>query len=88
MKKMLIAGGAGYLGGYMTDVFLGKEDYDVTVYDNLLYEPRYLKNVKFINGDIRDTKKLEKILPKFDIVVWLAALVGDGACSINTALTE
>ena len=88
MKKMLIAGGAGYLGGYMTDVFLGKEDYDVTVYDNLLYEPRYLKNVKFVNGDIRDTEKLGKLLPEFDIVVWLAALVGDGACAINAALTE
>lgn len=88
MKKMLIVGGAGYLGGYMTDIFQDKADYDVTVYDNLLYESRYLKKVKFINGDIRDVKKLEKILPQFDIVVWLAALVGDGACSINTALTE
>jgi len=88
MKKILIVGGAGYLGGYMTDVFLGKSDYDVTVYDNLLYESRYLKNVKFICGDIRDTEKLGKILPEFDIVVWLAALVGDGACAINTALTE
>lgn len=87
-KKMLIVGGAGYLGGYMTDVFTQKEDYDVTVYDNLLYETRFLKEVKFIYGDIRDTEKLGKILNNFDIVVWLAALVGDGACAINTALTE
>lgn len=88
MKKMLIVGGAGYLGGYMTDIFHAQSDYDVTVYDNLLYETRYLKDVKFINGDIRDTEKLSKLLPDFDIVVWLAALVGDGACAINTALTE
>lgn len=88
MKKMLIVGGAGYLGGYMTDVFMGRNDYDVTVYDNLLYETRFLKSVKFVNGDIRDTEKLGKLLPDFDIVVWLAALVGDGACAINTALTE
>ena len=88
MKKMLIVGGAGYLGGYMTDVFRAQNDYDVTVYDNLLYETRYLKSVKFVNGDIRDTEKLSKLLPDFDIVVWLAALVGDGACAINTALTE
>ncbi|MCI8328804.1 MAG: NAD(P)-dependent oxidoreductase [Oscillibacter sp.] len=88
MKKILIVGGAGYLGGYMTDVFLDKEDYDVTVYDNLLYESRYLKKVKFIHGDIRDTEKLGKVLPEFDIIVWLAALVGDGACAINTTLTE
>lgn len=88
MKRMLIVGGAGYLGGYMTDVFNARNDYDVTVYDNLLYEMRYLKSVKFINGDIRDTEKLGEILPDFDIVVWLAALVGDGACAINVALTE
>lgn len=88
MKKMLIVGGAGYIGGYMTDIFMAKEDYDVTVYDNLLYETRFLKEVKFIYGDIRDTKKLEKILPEYDVVVWLAALVGDGACAINTSLTE
>lgn len=86
---MLVVGGAGYLGGYMTDVFLARnEDYDVTVYDNLLYETRYLKSVKFVNGDIRDTVKLSKLLPNFDIVIWLAALVGDGACAINTSLTE
>lgn len=88
MKKMLIVGGAGYLGGYMTDIFRARNDYDVTVYDNLLYETRYLKSVKFINGDIRDTVKLGNLLPDFDIVVWLAAIVGDGACAINTALTE
>lgn len=88
MKRMLIVGGAGYLGGYMTDIFMGRDDYDVTVYDNLLYETRFLKSVKFVNGDIRDTERLGKLLPDFDIVVWLAALVGDGACAINTALTE
>ncbi len=88
MKKMLIVGGAGYIGGYVTDTFKSNGEYDVTVYDNLLYETRYMKNVKFIYGDIRDREKLEKIINDYDVVVWLAALVGDGACAINTALTE
>lgn len=88
MKKMLIVGGAGYVGGYMTDVFSDRDDYDVTVYDNLLYETRYLKDVKFIYGDIRDTEKLGKILNDYDIVVWLAALVGDGACAVDKVLTK
>lgn len=88
MKKILIVGGAGYVGGYMTDVFNAREDYDVTVYDNLLYETRYLKDVKFIYGDIRDTEKLGPILNDYDIVVWLAALVGDGACAVDTSLTK
>jgi len=43
MKKMLIVGGAGYIGGYVTDVFEDKQGFEVTVYDNLLYESHYLK---------------------------------------------
>jgi len=88
MKKIFIAGGAGYLGGYMADVFNAREDYEVTVYDNLLYEDRYLKNIKFIYGDIRDSKKLVSVINDYDVVIWLAGLVGDGACSINAKVTE
>ena len=88
MKRVLIVGGAGYVGGYMTDVFSARDDLDVTVYDNLLYETRYLKDVRFIYGDIRDREKLGAILGDYDIVVWLAALVGDGACAIDTKLTR
>jgi len=88
MKKMLIVGGAGYIGGYVTDVFEAAKDYEVTVYDNLLYESRYMKDVNFIYGDIRDTQKLGKIINNYDIIVWLAAIVGDGACAINAALSE
>lgn len=88
MKKILIVGGAGYVGGFMTDVFEARKDYQVTVYDNLLYETRYLKDVDFIYGDIRDKEKLGAILNDYDIVVWLAALVGDGACAIDTKLTR
>ena len=87
-KKILIVGGAGYLGGYMTDVFTARNDYEVTVFDNLLYENRYLKNVHFMYGDIRDKQKIASIINEYDVVVWLAALVGDGACAINTTLTE
>jgi len=85
--KILIVGGCGYVGGHMTD-FLGALGYDVTVYDNLMYETRFLKKVKFIRGDIRDFEKLNKIVHDYDVVIWLAALVGDGACAINPPLTE
>ena len=84
--KILITGGAGYVGGWLVDLLSAK--HDVTVYDSLLYETRYLKNVNFIKGDIRDTKALSKILPEFDCVVWLAAIVGDGACAINPEESE
>jgi nucleoside-diphosphate-sugar epimerase len=86
MKKILITGGAGYVGGYLTD-FLLRNGYNITVYDSLIYEERYLKEVKFINGDVRDYEKLSKIINDFDVVIWLAGIVGDGACAVNPELT-
>ena len=83
--KILVVGGCGYIGGYLVDLL--KKNHKVTVYDNLLYESKFLKEVNFVYRDVRDTKLLKKIINKFDIIVWLAALVGDGACSINTKKT-
>lgn len=85
--RILIAGGAGYVGGYLVDQ-LRKYQHDITVYDSLVYENHYLKRVPFIYGDIRDREKLSSILPNFDIVIWLAAIVGDGACAIDPFLTQ
>lgn len=86
-KKILVVGGCGYVGGCLTDNLLSK-GYDVTVYDDLVYETRFLKKVNFIRGDIRNTEKLSKILPEFETVVWLAALVGDPACAVDVELTR
>ena len=86
-KKILVVGGAGYVGGVIVDLLL-KKNYAVTVFDNLLYEDSYRKNCNFINGDIRDKKFYKKNLNNYDVIVWLAALVGDGACAINPALTD
>lgn len=85
--KILNVGGCGYIGGYLTD-YLIKQGHEVVVYDNLMYESRFLKKVPFIFGDIRDFHVLKTIINDFDVVVWLAALVGDGACKINPSLTE
>jgi len=84
--KILVVGGAGYVGGGIVDT-LSKNN-EITVYDSLIYESAYRKDVNFIYGDIRDYKKINSILNNFDAVVWLAALVGDGACSINPTLTH
>jgi nucleoside-diphosphate-sugar epimerase len=86
MKKVLIVGGAGYIGGYLTDIL--QNEYHVTVYDNLTYEERFLKRVDFVRGDIRDTRKLLPLIRHSDVVVWLAAIVGDGACAVNPLLTK
>ncbi len=81
--KVLVVGGAGYLGGAVTDILMSRKEHEVRVYDALLYEESYRKNVDFAYGDIRDRKKLLKHLRWADTVIWLAALVGDGACQVN-----
>ena len=85
--KILIVGGAGYVGGVVTDLLI-KNKYNVTVYDSLLYEDQYMKDCPFILGDVRDESKLKGLLSKFDTVVWIADLVGDGACNIDPKLTN
>jgi len=84
--NVLVVGGAGYIGGSVTDI-LTERKIPCTVYDNLLYEQHYFKPVNFIFGDVRDTKKLKKLLSQYTHVIWLAAVVGDGACQINPKVT-
>lgn len=86
--KILIVGGAGYVGGYLTDLL--SEENEVLVYDSLLYEHMYLKEVNFQYGDIRDRKNLIDTIDNFEpeAVVWLAAIVGDGACQVDPLLTN
>ncbi|MGD8586651.1 MAG: NAD-dependent epimerase/dehydratase family protein, partial [Chloroflexota bacterium] len=80
--NVLVVGGAGYVGGVVTDLLLDSE-HNVRVFDSLLYEEVYRKPVDFIYGDVRDYKTLQAHLAWADAVVWLAALVGDPACALN-----
>jgi len=84
--NVLVVGGAGYIGGAVTDALM-ERNIAFTVYDKLLYEHQYLKPVNFIYGDVRDTKKLKELLPNYTHVIWLAAIVGDAACQIKPELT-
>jgi len=87
MRKVLLIGGAGYIGGYLTDLLL-KCGHEVCVYDKLIYERRYLKDVKFIYGDIRNTERVIETAKDYDVMVIMAALVGDPVCEINPRLTN
>lgn len=84
--NILIVGGAGYLGGAVTDLLM-QSQHNILVYDILLYEETYRKQVPFVYGDIRNKDKLNKHFDWADVVVWLAALVGDSACTLDEALT-
>jgi len=97
MHNILVVGGAGYVGGIIVDLLReskmiqnipGHQEVKITVYDKLLYEDSFRKDVDFVYGDIRDKEKLLPLLKRSYSVIWLAALVGDGACQINPELTK
>ncbi|MFM1790395.1 MAG: hypothetical protein RLZZ526_722 [Actinomycetota bacterium] len=84
--KVLVTGGAGYVGGWLTDQAV-RAGHDVRVYDRLLYEDTYLKDVDFHYGDILDTSNLRPHLDWAECVIFLAGFVGDPACALNPDLT-
>jgi len=90
-NKVLITGGAGYLGSVLTELLLDK-GYMVTVLDNLMYKQTSLlhlcsnTNFKFIKGDVIDFELLKKLIPEYDIIIPLAAIVGAPACDSNKDL--
>jgi nucleoside-diphosphate-sugar epimerase len=92
MQKVLITGGAGYLGSTLTEVLLSK-GYAVTVLDNLAYKQLSLtsfchnENFYLIIGDVRDTKLLTSLVETHDIIIPLAAIVGMPACKKDPELT-
>lgn len=91
MSRVLVVGGAGYLGGAVVDLIKRENPYAyVKVYDNLLFERQYLKKVPFQFGDIRDRHALLSLIEgeDFDTIVWLAAMVGDPLCGHNPDLAR
>ena len=90
-KRVLITGGAGYLGSVLAEVLLD-EGYSVTVYDNLMYKQTSLlhlcdnKNFKFKKGDVTNKKQLLPQIINNDIIIPLAAIVGAPACDANEEL--
>jgi nucleoside-diphosphate-sugar epimerase len=85
MKNVLIVGGAGYVGSAILDQ-IDVRAYHVRVYDSLLYTDVFLQSVDFIRGDVRDHAQLAPQLAWADVVIWLAAMVGDGACGLYPAI--
>ncbi len=86
--KILITGGAGYIGSILTRDLLQK-GHEVTVLDNLIYNKESLidccnyKNFNFVKGDVTNNSTLENVAKDKDILVPLAAIVGAPACKMN-----
>ncbi len=90
-ERVLVLGGAGYIGSVLVPTLLARE-YRVTVYDSLMYRQSSLleccanPGFEFVKGDICDSGMLKSLIPKFDIVFPLAAIVGAPACRNNPTL--
>ena len=91
MRKVLVTGGAGYIGSVLTPYLLD-QGYTVTVMDNFMYKQHTLldvchnKSLTIINGDVRDTELLVKQVKSHDIIIPLAAIVGAPACDKDQKL--
>ena len=89
MSKVLVTGGAGFIGSHVAE-FYGKKGHDVIVFDNLsraemlgykevntIYNWHYLKsnynNIELIKGDIRNTDEIENVAKDVDVIVHTAA---------------
>lgn len=85
MAKILITGAAGYIGSELIDHLL-RDGHEVTAIDNLMYDATSLlrytihPNFNFIKGDVVNLEFLRELLPKADIIIPLAALVGFPLC--------
>lgn len=93
MNKILITGGAGFIGSNLTEYFLNK-GYKVTCLDNFATGHRHNiesfhpnENYKLIEGDIRDLETCQKAVAGADYVLHQAAL-GSVPRSINDPITS
>ena len=83
MKRVLVIGGAGYIGTVVAN-YLVQNNYKVKILDNLIYGNDFIQNQKFLSDDIEFIKKdmlniskNDSIFKNIDAVILLAGLVGD-----------
>lgn len=82
--KILITGGAGFIGSFLTDRLIDRGE-TVRIFDNLEEQvhhgsvPEYLNpKAEFVQGDVRDIDAFAKALDGIDAVIHCASAVGVG----------
>lgn len=91
--KILVTGGAGYVGTTLVPQLLEKK-YEVTVFDNLMFGGDYIlpffrfPNFHFVEGDIRDENAVWNVCKDADVIIHLAAIVGYPACRKEPELAK
>lgn len=85
MTRILLTGGAGYIGSVLAPELLAA-GYAVTVVDNLMHRQFSLascfanEDFRFVRGDVRDERIMGPLLAESDVIIPLAALVGAPLC--------
>ena len=85
-KKILVTGGAGYLGSTLVPELL-ELGHQVTLVDNFVYKQSSLNHVchksnfKVVKGDVRIESKMKPLIKDADVIIPLAALVGAPICN-------
>jgi nucleoside-diphosphate-sugar epimerase len=91
--KILITGGAGYLGSVLTPTLLAL-GHQVTVLDRFLFRQSSLldccqfERFEVVSGDCRDRGLVKRFLGKTDLVIPLAALVGAPLCKLDPVAAQ
>ncbi len=89
-ESVLVTGGAGYCGSRLVPQLLDR-GYRVTVYDVMYFGSDFLPkdnpNLKLVEGDIRDTKKLAAVTEGHDAFVSLACISNDASFELNEKLS-
>ena len=91
--KILITGGAGYLGSILCERLLGA-GFHITVVDNLMYGQHSLFHLcsnsrfEFLSGDAQDEQLMRRLVKDADVLIPLAAIVGAPACDRDPWLAQ
>jgi len=80
-QKILITGGFGFVGSKLVELLSKNTKYSITIVDNLLSGNAL--QYKFILADVRDKAAMKRIVPKHDVIIHLAAIVGEPACILD-----
>jgi nucleoside-diphosphate-sugar epimerase len=91
LKKVLVTGGAGYVGNVLTPALLD-DGYDVTVYDLCLYGKETLpldhERLRLVEADIRDIDAYRAAVAGVDAVLHLACISNDPSFELDPDLSR
>jgi len=91
--KILITGGAGYLGSVLTPTLLA-QGHEITVLDNFYFNQNSLldccqfEKFQVVRGDCREESVVQPLVARADLIIPLAALVGVPLCNTDAIATK